>query len=418
MIEALFVSGCFLAFLSNADGLGPIARPLIFLTLFLAAVLAVLTDKMQRIAASPAELLLYFIGLLSAAVSLVRSEEYCIYYTMYFISALIFMSVFARSLPLERLLDLGAYVVILCIAACVFFQRGALVAALELSVGRSGLERFSPFNDHPLLIGYIFGSGSLLLARRVYLARSILERSLMAGAVLLAWTIVVAASSRSSIVALMVATLFAVLFEFRALRAITVKRAAVAAGALVALSVLYFGFAGTYLVKILEIDSTYRGFGTGATGRTDLWAKAVQSLVSDPMLIAFGGGLRSSEYTVIGFLTENSYLTILLDSGLMAGGTLILFLLYTPINALRMQRSAPPEPKRAILLLPSFFVFLLVQCFFLRYFIGLGNPTSLLTLAFFLSLSMYPRFGTRPASAPDRPADTQPAMSALTRMKS
>jgi hypothetical protein len=417
MIETLFVSGCFLAFLSNASGVGAIARPLIFVALLLAAFLAVLTNKMQRIAASPAELLLYFIGILSAAVSLVRSEEYCIYYTMYFVSALIFMSVFARALPLERLLDLGAVTIVLCIAACVGFERAGLLAALELSVGASGLERFSPFNDHPLLIGYIFGSGSLLLARRVYLARNTMERSLMAVAVLLAWTIVVAASSRSSIVALMVATGFAVFFEFRALRAITAKRFAVAAAATAALLVLYFGFANTYMVKILEIDSTYRGAGTGATGRTDLWAKALEALVSDPTLIAFGGGLRSSEYTVIGFLTENSYLTILLDSGLMAGGTLILFLLYTPISALRIQRSSTAGPKKAIVFLPSFFVFLLVQCFFLRYFIGLGNPTSLLTLVFFLSVSMYPRFGKVEASAPDSTPNTRPTMSALTRMK-
>jgi hypothetical protein len=29
--------------------------------------------------------------------------------------------------------------------------------------------------------------------------------------------------------------------------------------------------------------------------------------------------------------------------------------------------------------LPTFFVFLIVQCFFIRYLIGLGNPTALFT---------------------------------------
>ena len=68
MIEALIVSGCYLAFLSNPGGLGPDVRPVIFVLLLLAAVLAVVTKKMQRIAATPAELLLYLVGILSAAV--------------------------------------------------------------------------------------------------------------------------------------------------------------------------------------------------------------------------------------------------------------------------------------------------------------------------------------------------------------
>ena len=417
MIEALIVSGCYLAFLSNPGGLGPDVRPVIFVLLLLAAVLAVVTKKMQRIAATPAELLLYLVGILSAAVSLVRSEDYCIYYTMYYVAILIFISVLARTLTLERLLDVGAVVMLLCIATCILFQGRSLLTALEISMGPNGLERYKPFGNHPLLMGYIFGSGSLLLARRVYLARNTLDRNLMAAAVLLAWSIVLAASSRSSIIALMVAAVFAALFEFRILRAVTGKRFIIAAAVIGALAVLYFGFASTYFVSILEIDSSYRGFGTGATGRTDLWAKGMDALFSDPALIAFGGGLRSSEYTVIGFLTENSYLTILLDSGILAGGALILFLLYSPIMACRLQRSSTKAPRMTLAFLPSFFVFLLIQCFFLRYFIGIGNPTSLLTLVFVVSLSMYAGFEASLARVPGNAATAPKAPSAFVRVK-
>jgi O-antigen ligase len=400
MIETLLVCGFYLAFWSNATGAEAAVRPAIFILLFLAAFLAVVTNKMQRIAATPTELLLYIVGILSAVVSLVRSEDYCIYYTMYYVAILIFVSVFARTFTLERLLDLAAFVILLCIATCLIVDGKGLIAALEISIGPHGLERFSPLNTHPLLMGHIFGSGSLLLARRVYLARSSLERYLMAGGVLLAWIMVLAASSRSTIVALMVAAVFAALFEFRMLRAITGKRFVVAAALIVVLGVVYFGFASTYLVHLLEIDFSYRGFGTGATGRTDLWAKSLDAFLSDPTLIAFGGGLRSSEYTVIGFLTENSYLSILLDSGIFVGGALILFLLYSPIMALRMERSRANAPKNTLVFLPSFFVFLPIQCFFLRYFVGIGNPTSLLTLVLLVSLSMYAGFATCLAQAP------------------
>jgi exopolysaccharide production protein ExoQ len=416
-IEALIVAACYLAFFANMNGVSGIVRPVIFALLFGAAFLSVATHKLHRIAPTPAELLLYLVGLLSAVVSFSRSEDYCIYYTMYYVAIIIFISVFTRTFSLERLLDLGAVMTILCIATCLLLQGRSYIVALEISMGPNGLLRYSPFNNHPLLMGYIFGSGSLLLARRVYLARTRWERNFMAVAVLLSWSMVLAASSRSTIVALMAAAAVAALLEFRALRAMTGKGVAVAAAVIGVLAVGYFGFAGQYLIKILEVDSSYRGLDTGATGRTDLWAKGMEALLSDPWLIAFGGGLRSSEYSVIGFLTENSYLTILLDSGLIVGGALILFLAYSPIAALRRQRSAGAEQKKTLAFLPSYFVFLLIQCFFLRYFIGIGNPTSLLTLIFFVSLSMYAAFQSSPALAPRAPAGASKASNAAVRVK-
>lgn len=401
MIEALLVAGCYLAFLSNASGAAAVVRPLTFAFLMLAALLAIMSKRVQRIATTPTEILLYAVGFLSAAVSLVRGEEYCIYFTIYYLSILIFVSIIARTVTLERMMDLAAYVVLLCIATSILFASSSLIAALKISIGPNGLERFGPFNNHPLLTGYIFGSGSLLLARRVYLARTKIERYVMLSGVLLSWIIVLAASSRSSIIALMVAAAFALLAEFNVIRRMTGKQFTVMLASVAAAATIYFWFASSYLLNILEIDSSYRGFGTGATGRTDLWAKGWDALFADPTLIAFGGGLRSSEYTVIGFLTENSYITILLDSGIFIGAALILSLLYSPIKALRVRHLQSSEPKNTIAFYASIFVFLAIQCFFLRYFIGIGNPTSLLTLFLVVSLSLYPGFRalSRPVAA-------------------
>lgn len=392
MVEGFLIFGCYLAFFSNIGGVAAVLRPVIFCCLFAAAFLAIALNKLQRIGATPGELLLYAVGALSAVVTLIRGDEYCIYYTIYYVAILIFVSVISRSMTLERLMDAGAVLTVLCIATCILFAGHGLIAALKISIGRSGLERFSPFSNHPLLVGYIFGSGSLLLARRVYLARGAVERAAMGACVLGAWMMVLAASSRSTIVALMVASVFAGLVEFRLLRGMTSKRLLIIAALATVGAVAYFGFASHYLIKILEIDSSYRGFGTGATGRTDLWAKGFDTLVSDPSLVAFGGGLRSSEYSVIGFLTENSYLTILLDSGALMGSALILYLIYVPFRAVRLGRSSTVHGKNTLAFCGSFFVFLLIQCFFLRYFIGIGNPTSLLTLFFIVSLSMHPAF--------------------------
>jgi len=399
MIEVLIAIGCYLAFWSNAGGVSAITRPMIFVFLFLACAVAVGTGRVRRVGTTPLELLLYSIAILSAVVSLARSEDYCIYYTMYYVVTIVFASVLARTVSLPRLMDLGAYITLLCVVTALAVDRNGFLAALQVSIGVNGLERFSPLNNHPLLVGYVFGSGSLLLARRVYLARNALERVLMAGGMLLCWSILLAASSRSAIIALGVAVIFALLFEFRVLRGLTFARFAAGVAVLAIIAIICFGPASDYLTRILELDSSYRGFGSGATGRTVLWAKGLESLTSDPTLIAFGGGLRSSEYSVIGFLTENSYISILLDSGIFFGAALILYILYVPLRALALRRQAASVEagsERSLALYAAYFVFLLIQCFFLRYFVGIGNPTSLLTLLFMMSLSLYPGFQAAP----------------------
>jgi hypothetical protein len=400
VVEALIVVGCYAAFWSNLGGMAEIVRPLIFASLLLAAFWALASSKMQRVLPTPTEFLLYAIGLLSGIVSLVRSEDYCIYYTMYFLAILVFTSVITRTLSLERLMDLGAVVTLLCIGTSLIVDGHSFVTTLRVTIGPNGILRFSPLNNHPLLTGYIFGSGSLLLMRRVYLSRSLLERVIMSAGVLFAWAFTIAASARSSVVGLLMALGFAAVMEFRVFNRLSAKRIALGASILTVTALVYFGFASSYLADILQLNSSYRGFGTGATGRTDLWMKGVQSLVSDPYLIAFGGGLRSSEYSVIGFLTENSYLTMLLDSGIFAGAALVFAIVSCPIRALRLQRSRAPSEPNTLICLASFFIFSIVQCFFIRNFIGIGNPTSLLTLLFLISLSM--------RTAPDRRASRQP----------
>ncbi len=389
MIEAMIVAAGYVAYFSSAPGAESVARPLIFVLLLLAALMAIMGKKVKPIMPTASELLLYAIGIVSCAVALVRSVDYSIYYSMYFLTAIICISVIARTLPLEQLLDLAALCMLACAVTTVIVYWRELLTCLSISVGKNGLIRFMPFSSHPLLVGYVFGSGSILLIRRAYLARCMgalcdggrggtrLERgpcrirpvrgrrAVGRGP---AWPSPSSAFSRTAL-----------------------RRAgmiAIIAGMVV---VAYFAVTSPYLQQILEVSSDTRGIGSGVTGRTDLWEKGLMSLTSDPTLVAFGGGLRSSEYSVIGFLTENSYITILLDSGALLGSALILFLMLAPFNALRQSRVSSDKPN-ALILLPSFFVFLLVQCFFVRYLVGLGNPTALYTLIFFTGLSMRPGF--------------------------
>jgi len=403
VIEALIVAGCFTAFWSNSDAVGSIARPLIFVFLILAAFLAILTSKVQRIATTPTELLLYAVGVLSAAVSVVLAENYSILYTTYFFAAIVVVSVLVRTVSLERLLDLGAQVTILCILACAIVERHDLLSALSITIGKHGMLRFSPLGNHPLLTGDIFGGGSILLIRRLYLSRNTLERCVMALGILCAWSFALAASARSSVVALGAAAAFAIVVELRLTSVLFSKRTGLAVVAIAACILLYVGPAHKYLQEILAVNSAYRGVGSGATGRTDLWMRGLSTLFSDPSRLAFGAGLRSSEAESIGFSTESSYMSILLDCGLFFGSALIALFVYAPVSALKLSRSST-SGSNSFAFLPSFFVFLLIQCFFIRDLVGLGNPISLMTLFFITSLSMSAGFRASLQAAPNNAA--------------
>jgi hypothetical protein len=412
MIEAMLVAAGYVAYLSSSPGLEFIGRPLIFVLLLLAALMALVGKKMRPISPTASELLLYAVGIVSSAVALVRSVDYSIYYSMYFLTAIICISVIARTIPLPRLLDVAALSILLCVITTVLFDWKDLMICLSISIGKTGLHRFTPFGSHPLLVGYIFGSGSILLIRRAYLAGRTWERYAMIAGTLLAWTMVLAASARSAVAGLVVAALFAYVAEFRFFKGSSLGRAGMIAIIVGAVAAVYFAVSSTYLQNILEVNSDTRGIGSGVTGRTDLWEKGLMSLTSDPTLVAFGGGLRSSEYSVIGFLTENSYITILLDSGALFGSALILFLMLAPFSALRQSR-APTETPNALVLLPSFFIFLLVQCFFVRYLVGLGNPTALYTLVLFTGLSMRPGFLKSLGGMPQTPGMNVPDTRAM-----
>jgi hypothetical protein len=389
MIEAMIVLAGYTAYFSNSPGLGAISRPLIFVLLLIAALIAIAAKKVRPIAPTASEILLYAIGIVSCAVALLRSVDYSIYYSMYFLTAIISMSVIVRTVSLDRLLDLVALSTLLCVLTTALLDWRDLLTCLSISIGKNGLVRFGPFGNHPLLVGYIFGSGSILLIRRAFLAHRALERYAMAAGAVLAWAMVLGSSARSSVAGLLAAALFAYVAEFRFFRGTSLGRAGMVAIVVGLVIAAYFAATSPYLQDILQVNSDTRGLSSGVTGRTDLWEKGLLSLTSDPTLVAFGGGLRSSEYSVIGFLTENSYITILLDSGVLLGSALILFLMMTPFSALRQSRASTPN---SLILLPSFFVFLLVSCFFVRYLVGLGNPTALYTLVLFASLSMAPGF--------------------------
>jgi exopolysaccharide production protein ExoQ len=206
---------------------------------------------------------------------------------------------------------------------------------------------------------------------------------------LLAGIFIIAASARGALLSLSIAAMTAVALDVRLAKGTRLKvmGACVVAAGVLALSM--GSKIATYLDAILQIHSSQRGLDSGMTGRDELWARGISTLVSDPVLLCVGGGLRSSELATIGFLTENSYITILLDSGVFIGGSLIFALFYALVNARRLSRDAnTSDASKPMVLLVPLLVFVLVQSFFERQLLAVGNPASLLVLLLFVSLSL------------------------------
>jgi O-antigen ligase len=391
MIKALVFLGCALTFWGNVRGIGVILQPLFLLFFFAAASIAALGGRIAAIRPTVPEMILYAASILSAVVAFCRSLESCMLYSIVFLITLVLISVLVRVVSLSELLDIGAGVSLVVVLSSIIFERHNFLQALSVSISRNGLFRFWPFGNHPNLAGLIFGAGSILLARRAFVTRSVAERAVMLGAVALAWLCILAASARASVAALVFAALVAAIRGWRMTKATVLSAFGAIALIIVAMATSVGASAIGYVERILDVTSRTRGIESGASGRTDSWRQATETFISDPLLLLFGGSLRSSDVSIIGFdATENAYITILLDSGLFAGAAIIAIFLYSPIRAMALARCSDND-RRKLTLLPSLLVFLLIESIFNRYLLGIGNPISLLGLMIVMSLSLRSR---------------------------
>ena len=387
MIKFLILIGCCAGFW-QFTGNGAVFQSLFLSLFFIAAAIAALQRRIAAIPPTVPEFVLYGATILSASVAVCHSAEPSILYSIAFLAALVLSSVLARVVSFAELLDIGAAMVLILALSSIIFERAQFVTALSITITRIGLIRFSPFGNHPDLTGFIFGAGSILLARRAFVTRSVIERVVMLSGTLLTCIFVMAASARATVVALAFAATLAVIREFRLNKTTMLTAFGGVAVAIVAMVTVIGGSAITYLEGILQINSRTRGVGSGGSGRTDLWNQGLATLFSDPSLLIFGGGLRSSDIPNIGFSTEDSYITILLDSGLFAGSALIAVLFYCPMKAMSLSRSSDND-RRQLILVSSFFAFLLVESIFNRYLLAIGNPMSLFVLMSIVSLAVH-----------------------------
>lgn len=388
MIELLVGAACYVTFYAVLPGVGSIMQILGLALLACAAAYAVVMNKIKPLPVSATELIMFALGVLYVSVAVFNDPD-TLLSSIAFLSAIILISIVSRTLTLDRLLDVGACVALMGVVTSIIVDYHEAIAALSITIGRRGLERFAPLGTHPDLTGYLFGAGAILISRRAIITDSLMERAIMALGTLASFLFVLAASARASLVALAVAVILSVAVEFGLKRILGLMWVRIG-GVLLALCCIVFSDKiFSYFGKILEVDSSYRGVATGGTGRTVLWARGVAAVFDDSTRLVLGGGFRSSGLSGIGFSTESSYITILLDSGLFLGAAVIFAFWYAPIKALKLTDRATRHSS-SLVMLATFMTFVVMESFFNRYLLAIGNPISLTTLLILFSLSMRP----------------------------
>jgi exopolysaccharide production protein ExoQ len=332
------------------------------------------------------EVSLFGAAILSVLTTSFRGDYFLCGYSALFLITIASVSIIARSLTLEEILDVSSLVIFTGFLSFFILDFRDLVTAFSIVIGHTGLFRFGPFGMHPNLLGLIFGAGSILLVRMTVLAKSHAARILFGLSAMGAVAFVVAGSARSSLLALAVAILYGYFAAGKSYPRLY-KRSAVIAVAVSALFItIGINKIGGYLGRILELESKTRGIGSGGTGRFQVWLRGISEIFADPMRFVFGGGLRSSD--TLGFTTEDSYIALALDMGVPLASLVIGCLCFSLYLVIAKYPGTPKNAQTNRVTLGSFFIFLLVESIFNRYLIAIGNPISLIFLLAVVSVSV------------------------------
>lgn len=146
--------------------------------------------------------------------------------------------------------------------------------------------------------------------------------------------------------------------------------------AIVSLLLVYVTM-GHLIVEFLLLDNSYRGIGSGFSGRTDRWSNALAWIGERPW---FGYGYGQSNF-IIGYSIDNAYLTVGFEIGILG---LMLYLGWIAtglLNMINLKRLASQNNARTCLLV---LVTYCIYGFFERRHFNAGNPFSI-----FFCISMF-----------------------------
>lgn len=370
--------------------------------LFLAAgFFALMTGGTRRIELCAAEYILGSAFMFAMLVAFVRGNALSTEFGAMFLLVLAAAGVLARQHWVGRIDHVFRCAYIALIASVLVVQPTEYLTSVVGTVERSiGLVRFTPLGMHPNLCGLVYGGGSLLFFQH-FLSTPRLHQKLFALLMsALCLSMVLAASSRASLLALALTGVVAVcLIAWRGSRRARITLS-LSALTLLAVGVFQATAIADYLTVILDLDSPTRGVNSGATGREVIWQEGVELVFSDPVLFFTGRGVRAAGPEVIGFPVESSYINLALEHGVVFGLLITLAFVVTAWRTLgRSFETGVMNP--ALLVSGLMLVFVLLQSIFNRYLVAVGNPYSLWVLLLLVRLNLNPaRLASASAATP------------------
>lgn len=374
-----------LLFLGNSEGIGLLMQLSALSLMVSSATLALILGKVKKTKLGLNEWLLLSIGVISSLSSAVNDQPYSMQYSALFLATIITAIILSRALSFKNILDAVAlgFAVMVC-ASILLDPASYLVGVAAQSIKGIGLLRYTQFNLHPNLAGFIYGGGTIILwvhARQ----KSGVGRTLFFILSGLSFSLVLAASSRAGMLATVTAFSLTGLTRLFPLSRRNATRLLLIGVAII--SSLVLTNIGQklidYVVKISDMESSTRGLGSGGSGRIELWTKGLNLIANrDIIVAALGTGLRSAEIGIIGFSTESSYINILIENGLLLGAAaLIVLLVSAPARLLRSRNGSVDDLVVGMLL-----TFALIESIFNRYLLAIGNPLSLYYLFIYITI--------------------------------
>ncbi len=355
--------------------------------LVLSAAICLLTNRVRSIPVTPVEILLIATFILSLLANIASDDSFSYTYTVLFLVTCLSFSVVSRSLSMEDMLRSARIAFVLIAATAVLLQYDLLLTSLRGDfVYGLGIYRFRPFNTHPNLVGFMYGGGGVLLLVSAANQKG-MARLISIGVGLGLMLCVLGASARAGLLAAAFSLALHAAYRYR--RQLLQGPWGLAMIGLALIPVV-FGYANNildYLSRILDLASSTRGLDSGGTGRFDLWASGLDYL-SDASTLAllFGSGLRSASTDNIGFSTESSLITLLIENGIVAGTLLVLAPL-TTIYAVLKGRNRIEQRSVIVAVL----LFASVQSIFNRYLLAIGNSFSLFILMLLIAVAVHLR---------------------------
>ncbi len=291
----------------------------------------------------------------------------------------------ATKYDFHRLASLYLYACSFLILTLVIFDFDSILRALSATQTNKGLYRLTPFGNHPNLAAHFVGTAAALLVART-LRIDAKPPYLTTIPLLLAFlTILLATSSRGSILALMVTCVILVILTRSAKetssRPLVRQQTLVILSALLAVAVMLI-WKSDYILEILDINSTSRGINSGGTGRFKNWADFITIIQDQPVVLFLGHGFRSWPEKM-GFDSDNSYISLIYEIGLPLTMLITFLLVRVLIDAIRKFDSRTMSPEVIAVL-----SFVLIESIFARYLVSIGNPASFIVLVAFLAVQL------------------------------